>query len=379
MVLKNPIEAPERLTSLALPVIAAGVVLAVLYLGRVFFITLVTATILAFMLDPAVALLMRLRIRRGLASFAVCAFAGLLFWLGLVGAYNQLSTLTAELPKYSENVAALVDDVEQRIEHFKDVTTGLIKRTPKPPPPAPAPKHERGKRVTVVMPAVPGAIPEVRIHDDRNPLLDYLYARLGTLYQYLLMASFVPVLVYFMLSWRDHLHRNFLQFFSGQQRVVASQSLQGVAGLVRAFVAGNFLLGVVLAAATVGGLYWVRLPYALLAGSISGLLSLVPYIGLPLALIVPVAVAMAAGNFSSLAWVVVIVIVLHLVAMNVLYPVIVGSRVHLNPLVVTIALMFWGFLWDAAGLLLAIPMTAGIKAVCDNVQVLRPIGRFLGD
>ena len=65
--------------------------------------------------------------------------------------------------------------------------------------------------------------------------------------------------------------------------------------------------------------------------------------------------------------------------MNVLYPKLVGARVHLNPLIVTFALMFFGFLWDAAGLVLAIPITAGIKAVCDNVAALRPYGRFLGD
>jgi predicted PurR-regulated permease PerM len=75
----------------------------------------------------------------------------------------------------------------------------------------------------------------------------------------------------------------------------------------------------------------------------------------------------------------IIVLTLHLTAMNILYPKIVGARVHLNPLVVTLSLMFWGFLWNAAGLLLAIPITAGIKAVCDNVTGLRPYGRFLGD
>ena len=51
----------------------------------------------------------------------------------------------------------------------------------------------------------------------------------------------------------------------------------------------------------------------------------------------------------------------HLIALNLLYPKIVGSRVHLNPLVVTFSLMLWGFLWDAPGLLLAIPLTAGSK------------------
>jgi predicted PurR-regulated permease PerM len=66
-------------------------------------------------------------------------------------------------------------------------------------------------------------------------------------------------------------------------------------------------------------------------------------------------------------------------ALNLLYPKVVGARVHLNPLIVTFSLMFWSFLWDAAGLLLAIPIMAGLKAVCDNVRGLRTIGRFLGD
>ena len=73
------------------------------------------------------------------------------------------------------------------------------------------------------------------------------------------------------------------------------------------------------------------------------------------------------------------VALLHLLAMNLLYPKFVGSRVHLNPLVVTVALMFWGMLWGGIGLLLAIPMTAAIKAVCDNVGSLQPYGRLLGD
>jgi predicted PurR-regulated permease PerM len=70
---------------------------------------------------------------------------------------------------------------------------------------------------------------------------------------------------------------------------------------------------------------------------------------------------------------------LHLTALNVLDPKVVGKRVHLNPLVVTIALMFWSALWGGVGLLLAIPITAGIKAICDNVESMRPYGKLLGD
>jgi predicted PurR-regulated permease PerM len=108
-------------------------------------------------------------------------------------------------------------------------------------------------------------------------------------------------------------------------------------------------------------------------------MSLVPYVGLPLAVIPPLFAALGINTVPMYVAVVVAVAMLHLVALNLLYPTMVGSRVHLNPLVVTFSLMIFGFLWDAPGLLLAIPLTAALKAVCDNVKGLRPIGKFLGD
>jgi predicted PurR-regulated permease PerM len=223
------------------------------------------------------------------------------------------------------------------------------------------------------------AIPEVRIHEENTPIGDYLYSHIGSVYQALLMFSFIPFLVYFMLSWRDHINRSFLQFFHGEDRVVAARSVQGIADMVRAFVVGNFVLGLLLAIIS-SGLFWLmHVPYPILVGPLSGFMSLVPYVGLPLAMIAPLLAALPLNTFSIYVLIVVTVGLLHLIALNLLYPKIVGSRVHLNPLVVTFSLMLWGFLWDAPGLVLAIPLTAGLKAVCDNVKGLRPFGKFLGD
>jgi predicted PurR-regulated permease PerM len=159
-----------------------------------------------------------------------------------------------------------------------------------------------------------------------------------------------------------------------------ARSLAGVARMVRAFMLGNFLLGLLLTAATALLFRAFWLPYPLLMGSISGFLSLIPYIGLPLAILpaivsaLPVYNAMTPYLLLSGA-----VALFHLIALNLLYPKIVGPRVHLNPLVVTVALMAWSALWGAMGLILAIPLTAAIKAVCDNVPRLEPYGRLLGD
>jgi len=99
------------------------------------------------------------------------------------------------------------------------------------------------------------------------------------------MASFVPFLEYFMLSWRDHIQPTFLQLFEGPGRILAATSLDGIASVVRAFVVGNFLLGLLLAVASTAFFRVFRLPYPILIGPLSGFLSLVPSVGVPLAVV----------------------------------------------------------------------------------------------
>jgi predicted PurR-regulated permease PerM len=383
----------EHVRGYALPVIAGGVIVAILYLGRVFFITAIFAVILALILEPFVGLLTRVRLPRPVATFFVGLVALLVLYFGGLAAYNQLSSLVGDAPEFQQRLGALITGITDKIQEVEDKTAHMlvpvrkpaapVDPAPSPPAPASARAQKRARKTVetpVPVPAEPGAIQEVRIHDDRNPIGDYIYERLGTVYEFILMASFVPFLVYFMLSWRDHIYRSFLRFFEGPDRMAAARSLEGVAEMARAFVVGNFMIGVLLAVLSWIAFAIIRIPYPFLVGSLSGSLSLVPYIGLPLALVPPILAALAGGASSSVGFFAfLVVLILHLTAMNVLYPKIVGARVHLNPLVVTFSLMFWGFLWGAAGLLLAIPITAGIKAVCDNLTDLRPWGRFLGD
>jgi predicted PurR-regulated permease PerM len=374
----------KSISGVALPIIALGVVIALLYYGRIFFITSMASVVLAFILEPFVEAVMKLRLPRSVASFIVCTIALLVLYLLALGAYTQLAGLLEELPKYGQRISEIVGTIQVKVESAERSLYGLIVRQKEEPPSEPPPQVSRKTRrrpVETAPPPLPPPIPEVRIHQEEGNLIaTYILNRLETFYRVLLAASFVPFLVYFMLSWRDHIHRSFLQFFQGEDRMVAAKSLQGIADMVRAFVVGNFVLGLMLAVASSIAFWLMAMPYPLLVGPLSGFLSLVPYVGLPLALIPPLFVALTAyTTVSGYLIITAIVAVLHLLALNLLYPKVVGSRVHLNPLVVTFALMLWGFLWDAPGLLLAIPLTAAIKAVCDNVRALRAFGKFLGD
>jgi len=377
----------------ALVVLAMGVIVAVLYFGRLLFITSLVALTIAFILEPFVELLMRAHLPRALASFIVCTVAlAVLYVIGL-GAYSQVAGVYGDLPKYGQRIGDLVDGIRQKISGMEDETYKILvparqrqeeeRRKQQEQAAAAAKKTSRrgapANQVNPLAPAVPGAIPEVRIHDESTPIGDYLLANITSLYRILLMASFVPFLVYFMLSWRDHINRSFLQFFQGEDRLIAARSVQGIADMVRAFVVGNFVLGLLMAMISSVAFWMMHVPYPLLVGPLSGFMSLVPYIGLPLAMIPPLLAALPVNTVSVYVLIVISVGMLHLIALNLLYPKIVGSRVHLNPLIVTFSLMIWGFLWDTPGLVLAIPLTAGIKAVCDNVKGLRRFGKFLGD
>ena len=372
-----------------LGILALGALIALLYYGRIFFITVIIASMIAFLLDPVVLLFMRLRFPRGLASFTVCSIGLLFLYFAGLGLYTESLSMLSDLPAYGERINELVDNAAARVDRFEAniYKTLLPKRfqdlTP-PPQQLQPPVTTRGKRnskqATPEPAPGPPAIQEVRVRPEPTSMVTYISNYLSSFYNVVLMASFVPFLVYFLLSWRDHLRLRFLYLFEGDDRYSAEHAWAGVGDMVRAYVIGNFMLGLVLSLASAILFASVKLPYWLVVAPLSGFLSLVPYIGMPLALLPPLIAALPAKPETTVyLFIAASVALLHLFALNLLYPKFVGARVHLNPLVVTVALMFWGMLWGGIGLLLAIPITAAIKAVCDNVSTLQPYGRLLGD
>ncbi len=375
----------QRSVQIGVGILAIAAAIAMLYYGRVFFITVIIAAMISFLLEPLVGLFMKIRLPRGLASFLACALALTGLYLAGLGLYTEAMSLAADLPAYGSSLNELVDNAAGRLELFENnvYNTVVPKRFRDGAPVAPAPpdpKSLKGKKKPAdPVPSVP-SIPEVRLHPEPVPLLSYLYDYLRSFYDSFLMASFVPFLVYFILAWRDQLRARFLAMLEADSRYTVSRALDGMADMVRAYVIGNFLLGILLTVAS--GLMFasVGLPYWEVVAPLSGFLSLAPYIGLPLALIPPLFAALPVHGAPTLyLFLFTSVALLHLLALNLLYPKFVGSRVHLNPLVVTLALMFWGMLWGGIGLILAIPLTAASRAICDNVPGLELYAKLLGD
>ena len=367
--------------------VAAGV--ALLYYGRDFFVTLITSAVFAFILDPAVVLVSKCRIPRPAATAIVLGFALVVLYFAAVLASTQISTFKQDLPVFAARLSELVDKTNQQLDLVEQQTiqtlvpTSLRQQDQQiQQKPQEAMKAHRRRSKTPVKPAEPAppAIQEVRIHTDPRPVIASLYSYVSGYFHTLLMASFVPVLVYFMLSWRDHIRKSVLRLFEGHERYAVGKSWSGIADSTRAYVLGNFFLWIFLSVLSATAFFFLKVPYWLLIGPISGFCSLIPYVGLPLAMVPPVLAALAIPNqLKIILLLMAITGMLHVLAMNFLYAKIVGRRVRLNPLAVTVALMFWGSIWGGIGLILAVPVTAAVKAIFDNVETLEPYGRLLGD
>jgi predicted PurR-regulated permease PerM len=240
--------------------------------------------------------------------------------------------------------------------------------------------HNIQQSTQTMLPASPEAnMPTVRLQQE-SPYMQFLLRGIGSVYAITVTVMFIPFLVFFMLTSKNQMWAASLNLFPIHRRQQAEDVIHAIARMLRQFVVGNLFVGLISACLITPVFAIIHLQYALLMGPLAALLSLVPYIGVALGILPPLLVALmqydTTGPFVAIG---VSVAIVHFVAVNVLTPKLVGQRVNLNALSVTISMMFWSWLWGGFGLVLAVPITAAIKAVCDNVEALKPYGAWMGE
>jgi predicted PurR-regulated permease PerM len=320
-------------------IVAAAVLLVICYLGKLVLVTLMVSVLLAFVLEPVVGLCERIRLPRSLG-----AFLAILLLLGVTyGAsyffYSRAVSFAQELPKYSQKIRGMLSHVTQQTNKLQQVTEKVLPKS-----------NQQQKPVPVVV-------------QNNNNDGGLIRRNLGTLTEIALTAAFVPFLVYFMLSWQEHARTKTVQLFPQESRTTAYVTMGQISLMMRSFISGNFIIGLFMGISSLIVFGLLHLPYFYFLGFISGFLSLVPYLGVALALVPPLTAGVGDLTTSKLLIIVLTVLGLHLLSMNVLYPKVIGKRLQLNPLVVTIGLLIWGFIWGAMGLILAIPIMGAIKII----------------
>jgi predicted PurR-regulated permease PerM len=340
-------------TSASARIIAAGIVIAFCYFASTILMTLLIAVLLAYFLDPVVTWMESWHMPRALGSLLIVlvtlALVAFLGWT-LIDRADQFGQ---DWPQYRQPLREAFSAVDQELSSFEAHVSEIT------------PVAQPGQQIVEVA--------------ESHPVRSAVLSRLGSLEVLLLSATFVPFLLFFMLAAKRQVWHATMQLFPPDQRTQVKEALSDVTQVLRSYLVGTALVGLVLIIASWLFFWIMGLDFPFLTGLVSGLCNLVPYLGVVLSWVPPLLTGLkqyhTIGPFLGIF---AVLTLFHLVTANLLIPALVGWRVRLNALALTVALLFWGWLWGPMGLLLAIPITAVLKVICDHVEKLQPVGRWLG-
>ena len=340
--------------SIAQIVVAIIAVVGLLYLLKFVMVTALVALLIAFILESLVDRLSRTGLPRAASSLLAMVFLGAFVCAMGYFFLNRAVDFAEALPNYSQRIQLSLRKVQEPLTKLDKSAHSMVAPSAVGPEPVP-------------------------VEVQQAPIFSRMVTANGeAVKDFILAVGFVPFLVYFMLMWKEHAHSATVGLFPVEHRVTAHRTVARISAMIRGFMIGNLMVGVIGAAISITVFWCLGIPYFYFLGAISGFVSLIPSVGAFLALLPPLAAGI--GVLSKIGVVIVLLSVgsTHLVMMNFLYPKLVGQRVRLNPLAVVLSLLFWVWIWGAIGLILAVPITGAAKIICDHVDSLRGLGAWLG-
>jgi predicted PurR-regulated permease PerM len=353
--IKPEIARESSAAAISARIIAIAVLFVCIYYASSVVITLIFSILIAAVLEPGAGFLERMRLPRWLSSLVMVLLMLAVSYLAVYGIYGRVLDFVDNAPNLADKFRHLTAHLRVTAQSFQQSTR------------------------TIIPSGADSSLPTVRLQQE-SPWAQFLLRGIGSVYAFIITVMFVPFLVFFMLNSKERMWAATLNLFPREKRDQAEGVIHGIGGMLRQFALGNLLVALISAVPICLVFAFLHLQYALVLGLLAACLSLIPYIGVALALVPPLMVALlqydSVNPFLILA---ATVIVVHFIAVNLLTPKLVGHRLNLNALTVTISMMFWAWLWGGFGLVLAVPITAAIKAVCDNVERLKPFGAWMGE
>jgi predicted PurR-regulated permease PerM len=207
-------------------------------------------------------------------------------------------------------------------------------------------------------------------------LLQSTFSSFGSI---LLNTVLIFLFMFFMLSYRIALKNFILMQFEPLQRQGVAGILIEIQKMLRQYLNGLFTVMIILAVLNSLGLWIIGVEYPILWATLAAFLTIIPYIGTTLGGGLPFFYALAtAESWHQPAAVIAMYVTVQQIEGNLITPYVVGSKVRINPLVAIIGILLMNELWGVSGIVLAIPLAAGMKIVFDRIAPLKSVGALMG-
>jgi predicted PurR-regulated permease PerM len=358
-----------RSTSLAVLAVLAGVYM--LRWASAVLIPVLLGLMLSYALSPIVNRLHRWRIPRSIGAA--------LLMIAIVGGAGSL------LYSLSDDATALIESLPEAAQRLR-----LSLRGPREAPPGTidsvqkaAAELERAAEegAAPATPSPPRGVTRVQVERPRFDIKDYLWTGTLGLAALLGQTAVVILIAYFLLVSGDSFRRKMVRLAGPRlsQKRVTLEALDEITGQIQRFLLVQLLTSAIVGVATWLVFAWIGLQHAAVWGVVAAVTNLIPYLG---------AVIIGAGSalvgfmqFGTLEMALLVggsSFAVHGAVGNLLTPWLTSRAGRMSPVTVFVGVLAWGWLWGLPGLLLGVPILMAVKAVCDRVDDLKPVGELLG-
>jgi len=355
----------------------AIVVIAALYFAKVVFVPLALALLFSLFLAPIVSFLEWLKFPRILAIFltviVVLGATGLLGWQ----TSQQFVNLTQQLPSYKmtlvDKIHSLVGSRNQTLSNASNTVQELAKEVVAATPGSSlANDAKKSNTPPGSSPAKPMA---VQIVSPANPL-ESVQNLLGPV----LTAGVITIFTIFILMGREDLRDRFIRLAAGRRLNVMTQALDDATSRINRYLLLQLSVNVGYGALIAVALDVIGIPNAALWGLSAGILRFLPYVGPPLAALMPILLSLATFNgWGHALATMAVFFTLEVAVSNFLEPYLYGNHVGLSPLAILVAAIFWTLIWGLPGLLLSTPLTVCLVVMGRYIPSLAFLSILLGD
>lgn len=344
---------PFQIHSIALSGLFILAVFYTLYVGREFFLPVILAFLFSLLLGPAVRGLKRIKIPEPMGAALVLSFLLAVVSYGVYRLSGPATTWIETAPQSLRRIESKLRQIKKPVDQVSKATEQVEKLA----------SVGTGEKVQ-------------KVQLERPGLLDVIFS--GT-QAFLAQAIVMLILLYFLLASGDLFLRKIVTVLPRlEDKKMAVDISRQMEADISMYLFTVTIISVGEGAAVGLAMYFIGLPNPLLWGVMAGILNFIPYLGSLVGVVVLTLVALL--SFESIGHILLVpaaYLVIDFVEAYLVSPFVLSKRLTLNPVVLFIWLLFWGWLWGAAGALMAIPLLASFKIVCDHIEALQPVGEFI--
>ncbi len=362
---------PVDVYSLSLAVLAILAVIFALSWAQAVLIPLMLGVMISYALSPPVNLMERWHIPRVIGAavllLSIIGGTGYAVYSLSDDAGNLIESLPEAVQKLRETQIKVRGTPAGTMEKVQNAATEIEKVA-----------TESG----VPLPATPRGVTRVQVEKPRVNIKDYLWMGTKGAIGFAGQLTMVLFLAYFILVSGNTFRRKLVRI-SGptlSKKKITLHVLDEITGQIQRYLMVQLFTSIVVGVVTWLAFLAIGLEHAAIWGIAAGVFNSIPYLG-------PVIVTggtslVAFLQFGTIGMVLAVGGVSLLITSlegYLLTPWLTGRASRMSPLVVFIGVLFWGWLWGVWGLLLGVPIIMIIKAICDRVEDLQPIGELLGE